>query len=285
LAAEVERDTVRPVLTSSDGTRLHWRAWPHESSKVAVAVAHGLGDHSGRYERLARALNRRDVSCYAVDLRGAGRSPGRRGHVSRWQQWVDDYAAFWELVGKEASGQEVVPLGHSFGGLVVASAIARGAIAPQRFVLSNPAFRAASTAPTWKLKVGRVTSSLLPALTMSNGVDPALISRDPQQVAAYREDPLVHDRISSRTFTEWVGASQEALDRAAEITVPLFLILSERDGIVDPGGGREFAQRVLGSSTVRTYRGRYHEPFNDLGAEEVFSDLAGWLDRPPSPRA
>ena len=262
---------------------MHWRAWVHPSPKLAVAIAHGLGDHSGRYERLAAALRRRDFSCYAVDLRGAGQSPGRRGHVSRWQQWVDDYAAFCELIREEVSDLEVVPLGHSFGGVVVASAMLGGAIAPQRFVLCNRAFRPALRAPTWKLKLGRIASGVWPALSMSNEVDPALISRDAEQVAAYREDPLVHDRISSRTFTEWVGASDEALDRAGEIEAPLYLILSDGDRIVDPGGGGEFAERVGGPRTVRRYRGRYHEPFNDLGAEEVFADLAGWLDRPPKP--
>jgi alpha-beta hydrolase superfamily lysophospholipase len=279
LAAEVELGGVGPVFTSRDGTHLHWRAWPRESPKLAVAIAHGLGDHSGRYERLAEALNRRNFSCYAVDLRGAGQSPGRRGHVSRWQQWVDDYAAFWELVGEEASGLEVVPLGHSLGGIVVASAMVRGAIAPQRFVLCNPAFRPALTAPAWKRKLGRAASGVWPALSMSNEVDPALLSRDAAEVAAYREDPLVHDRISSRMFTEWMAASEEALERAGEITAPLFLVLSDGDRIVDPGGGREFAERVGGGRTVRGYRGRYHEPFNDLGSEEVFADLAVWLDQ------
>jgi alpha-beta hydrolase superfamily lysophospholipase len=118
---------------------------------------------------------------------------------------------------------------------------------------------------------------------MSNELDPALISRDSEQVAAYRRDPLVHDRISSRTFTEWMAASEEALERAGEITVPSLVILSEGDRIIDPNGGREFAERVGGGGTVRAYRGRYHEPFNDLGAEEVFADLAGWLDQPLSP--
>jgi alpha-beta hydrolase superfamily lysophospholipase len=283
LAAELELGGVRPVLTSRDGARLFWRAWPQESPKLAVAIAHGLGDHSGRYERLARALNRRNFSCYAVDLRGSGQSPGRRGHVSRWQRWVDDYATFYEMVREEVPGLEVVPLGHSFGGVVVASALIRGAVAPERFVLCNPAFRPALHAPAWKLKLGRIASRMAPALSMSNEVDAALISRDSEQVVAYQGDPLVHDRISSRTFTEWMAASQESLERAGEITVPSLLILSDGDRIIDPSGGREFAERVGGRGTVRAYRGRYHEPFNDLGAEEVFADLAGWLDQPPSP--
>ena len=282
MAAEVDLGGA-PVLTARDGMRLHWRAWTHPAPKLAVAVAHGLGDHSGRYGSLARALNRRGISCYAVDLRGSGQSPGRRGHVGRWQQWVDDYAAFWELVTEEASGIELVALGHSFGGVVVASAMVGGAIGPERFILSNPAFRLALEAPAWKLKLGRMAAAAWPSLSMSNEVDPALISRDAERVRAYREDPLVHDRITSRTFTEWAAASEDALERAGEVNASLLLVLSGDDRIVDAAGGREFAERLGGESTVRSYRGRYHEPFNDLGAEEVFADLAGWLDRPHPP--
>ena len=193
MVADLEQ-TTQP-LTSSDGVQLHWRAWRVPSARLAVAVAHGLGDHSGRYERLAVALGRSGIACYAVDLRGHGESPGRRGHVAGWQQWVDDFAALYELAGEEE--QEVVPLGHSFGGVVVASAVVRGAIAPRRFVLSNPAFRLAMQAPGWMLRAGRVASSVLPVTSFSNQIDPALISRDASQVAAYRHDPLVHDRITA----------------------------------------------------------------------------------------
>jgi alpha-beta hydrolase superfamily lysophospholipase len=285
LAADL--DQAPQVLRSSDGTRLAWRAWPVPAPRLAVAVAHGLGDHKGRYDRLAGALNRRRIACYAVDLRGHGESAGRRGHVARWRQWVDDFAAFYrfltEEVGEEpaaASGLEVVPLGHSFGGVVLASAVVDGAVAPRRFVLSNPAFRPALRAPAWKLRLGRVVSGLAPTASLSDEVDPALIARDATAVAAYRDDPLVHDRITARTFTEWLAASQEALERAGEITVPALVLLSERDRIIDPSGGREFAERLGGPHTLRVYQGRYHEPFNDLGAGEVFADLAGWLERP-----
>jgi alpha-beta hydrolase superfamily lysophospholipase len=281
LAADL--DQAGQVLTSSGGTRLAWRAWPVPSPRLAVAVAHGLGDHKGRYDRLAGALNRRRVACFAVDLRGHGESAGRRGHVARWRHWVDDFAAFYRFVSEEVpevDGVEVVPLGHSFGGVVLASALVHGAVAPRRFVLSNPAFRPALRVPAWKLRLGRLASGVAPTTSLSNEVDPALISRDAMAVAAYREDPLVHDRITSRTFTEWLAASQEALEHAGEVTVPALVLLSERDRIIDPGGGREFAEHLGGPHTLRVYQGRYHEPFNDLGAGEVFADLAAWLERP-----
>ena len=265
------------TLTSRDGTRLSWRAWPVADARAEVAVVHGLGEHGGRYARLAGALNRRGYGCWAVDLRGMGRSDGRRGHVDRWRQWIEDCAAFTELVGEHAGGVEVVPLGHSFGGVVVASAVLNGAVVPRRFVLSNPAFRPAIAVPGWKLRLGRATSGLVPTLTLGNEVDPRLLARDPAVVADYTADPLVHDRISSRLFTEWVSASEDALRGAGELTVPCLLIVSEDDRIIDHRGALEFARGAGARATVLRYPDRYHEPFNDLDAEEVFADLAAWL--------
>jgi alpha-beta hydrolase superfamily lysophospholipase len=275
LAAELgEREG---TLSSRDGTRLHWRSWPAASPKAVVAVVHGLGEHSGRYAHLAEALNCMGFACWAVDLRGMGRSDGRRGHVDRWQQWVDDCSAFHDMVRERSGELEVVPLGHSFGGVVVASAVLGGAVRPRRFVLSNPAFRPAVRVPGWKLLMGRATSGLVPTVTLGNEVDPRLLSRDPAVAAEYAGDALVHDRISSRLFTEWVAASQAALHRAGDLGVPCLLIVSDEDRIIDPEGSLEFARRAGGRVKVVRYPGRYHEPFNDLDAEEVFADLAAWL--------
>jgi alpha-beta hydrolase superfamily lysophospholipase len=265
-------------LTSRDGTRLFWQSWPVADQKAMVAVVHGLGEHSGRYARLAAALNARGFGCCAVDLRGMGRSDGRRGHVDRWEQWIEDSAAFYELAVERSRGVEVVPLGHSFGGVVLATSVLSGAVRPRRFVLSNPAFRPAVRVPGWKLLLGRATSRLAPRLTMGNEVDPALISRDPAVVADYGADPLVHDRISSRLFTEWVAATETALRRAPDLAAPFLLIVSGDDRIVDATGGLEFASRAGKVATVERYADRYHEPFNDLDAGEVFAGLAAWLD-------
>lgn len=276
LAAELgEREG---TLASRDGVRLAWRAWTVPSPRAVLAIVHGLGEHSGRYAGLAEAMTRRGFDCFAVDLRGMGRSDGRRGHVDRWQQWVDDCAAFHEMVVARAGGLEVVPLGHSFGGVLVATAVLGGAVRPRRFVLSNPAFRPAVRVPGWKLLLGRASSTLVPTLTLGNEVDPSQVSRDPAVVAAYRNDPLVHDRISSRLFTEWVAASGDALAGAGRLEAPLLLILSEDDRIIDREGGLEFATRAGAGAKILSYPGRYHEPFNDLGSEEVFADLAAWLE-------
>jgi alpha-beta hydrolase superfamily lysophospholipase len=268
-------------LTSRDGTRLNARLWRVEAPSVLLVIAHGLGEHSGRYERLAHAMARYQIGCCAVDLRGMGESQGRRGHIDRWQQWVDDFTALYDAVRNEAEGVELVPVGHSFGGVVVTSAIFSGAVKPERFVLSNPAFRSAVEVPGWKLRLGQVASRLVPALTLANEVDPALISRDPAVVEQYRNDPLVHDRVSARLFTEWSAAGGGALERAAELQVPFLLIVGSEDRLIDPQGAVQFSSRATVDNSLKLYQGRYHEPFNDLGADEVFADLGEWLQRRP----
>jgi alpha-beta hydrolase superfamily lysophospholipase len=268
------------TLRSRDGTRLTWQGWWVDSPTAVLAIVHGLGEHSGRYARLAGALAASGVASFAVDLRGMGRSEGPRGHVDRWSRWVEDLVAFNELVVEQSAGAEVVPLGHSFGGVLVATAVLSGALRPRRFVLSNPALRRAVAVPGWKLALGRATSGLLPRLALANEVDPALLSRDPEVAATYAADPLVHDRISTRLFAEWSAASERVLAQASSLRVPVLLILSEDDRLIDHRAGLRFGRSAGPVATVRLYPGRYHEPFNDLGAEEVFADLAAWLHAP-----
>ena len=282
MAAEVERRD--GSLTSADGTRLFWQSWEVESPKATFAVIHGLGEHGGRYNRFAEGMAGRGFSTFAVDLRGMGRSEGARGFVNSWGEWVKDVETFIGMVGDHPSAGEVIPLGHSLGGVVVLSAVIRDAVLTPRFVVSNPALRIRMAVPGWKLTVGRVTSQLVPRLAMSNGVDAARLSRDPDVVQAYRDDPLVHDRITSRLFSEWMAACEEIVARAPELRTPFLALVGEDDGIIDPEGTRELSRRAQAPHELRAFAGRYHEPFNDLDADEVFDALAEWAAEPaPSP--
>ena len=138
---------------------------------------------------------------------------------------------------------------------MVASAVLGGAVRPRRFVLSNPAFRPAVVVPGWKLLLGRATSGLVPTLTLTNEVDPALLSWDPEVAAEYAADAVVHDRISSRLFTEWVAASEDALRRAGGLTPSCLLVVSEGDRIIDRRGGLEFSRRAGSRATVASWLG------------------------------
>ena len=267
------------TLNSADGTRLAFRAWSRPDAAITFAVVHGLGEHSGRYERFAQGMARLGMATYAVDLRGHGHSAGRRGHVDSWSRWVDDTAAFVGHVDGQAQG-EVIPLGHSFGGVVMLSAVRAGKLKrARRFVLSSPALRLKASVPAWKTTAAGILSNLIPALAMDNEVDPGTVSRIPAVVEAYRTDPLVHSKISARLYAEWRRAAAENLAHAAEITIPFLILSGTDDRLIDPAGSEELHAKSPGRSELRMLAGRYHEPFNDLDSDEVFLTIAQWVEK------
>ena len=262
---------------SADGTKLAYRAWPVSGASITFAVVHGLGEHSGRYERFARGMAEFHMATYAIDLRGHGKSEGQRGHLDAWSQWTDDVAALIRHVEAQASG-EVVPLGHSFGGVAMLSALLAGkAPNAKRFIVSSPALRLKVKVPAWKARLAGVLSSVAPKLAMNNEVDAGTVSRIPEIVDAYRTDPLVHRKISTRLYAEWQRAATDDLDRANEIKVPFLILAGTDDRLIDPAGSRELHRRASAMSELRMLDGRYHEPFNDRGSDEVFTVIADWL--------
>lgn len=272
-------EATRGSLTSRDGTRLAYRAWPLAGAPITFAVVHGHGEHSGRYDRFARGMAKHLMATYAVDLRGHGESSGQRGHLDSWSQWVEDAAAFLSLVETEASG-EVVPLGHSLGGVVMLSLARTGKLhRASRLIVSNPALRLKKPV-SWMLDgATKALSTIAPRLTLSNGVDARTVSRIPEIVEAYRTDPLVHNKITLRLYVEWQRAAKENLAEAGEIRLPFLILAGTDDPLIDPDSSRELHRNAPEMSELRELEGRYHEPFNDLGSEEVFEVIAKWLQK------
>jgi acylglycerol lipase len=266
-------------IKSADGTKLAYRAWPKAGANITFAVVHGLGEHAGRYARFAEAMANHGMSTFALDLRGHGESDGQRGHVDSWSQWTDDVSAFVKHV-EGLAGNEVVPVGHSFGGAALLSTVLSGKLPKsKRFAVSSPALKLRLQAPAWKTAVAPFASKIVPRLAMDNEVDPAAVSRIPEIVAAYRNDPLVHSRISSRMYTEWQNATIDILGRADQIKIPFLILAGTADPLIDPDGSRRLHERAPSLSELHLLEGRYHEPFNDLGSDEVFQLVADWVHR------
>jgi acylglycerol lipase len=266
-------------IQSADGTKISYRAWPKAGAVVSFAVVHGLGDHGRRYERFALGMARHGFATFAVDLRGHGKSAGPRGHVDSWTNWTEDVAAFVAYVETIAGG-EVVPVGHSFGGAALLSTVLAEKLPnTKRFIVSSPALRLKVPVPAWKLALGKATSKVVPRLTLDNEVDPQLLSRIPEVIEAYRTDPLVHSKISSRMYAEWGAACKRIFEHASEITLPFLILAGTDDRLIDPEGSSELHRQTASVSELRLLEGRYHEPFNDLDSEEVFAVIADWLSK------
>ena len=149
-----------------------------------------------------------------------------------------------------------MPLGHSFGGAALLSTVLAGKLpSSRRFVVSSPALKLKVVVPAWKLKMAPLASKIAPRLAMNNGIDAATISRIPEVVQAYRSDPLVHNRISSRMWTEWQNASADILARAVRSRFPFLILAGTADPLIDPAGSRDLHEQAPSMSELQSARG------------------------------
>lgn len=257
----------------------HWPL-PRPRRRATVLLVHGLGEHMGRYDRLARRLNRWGLGVHGHDHHGHGGSEGARGALPAPDRLVDDLAQVLDAVrARMEPGEPLVLLGHSMGGLVAAALVARGLRPVDLLVLSSPAL-AARLNPLQRLLLATLPR-VLPELRVGNGLDARHLSHDAALVAAYRADPLCHDRISARLARFIATEGPAVVAHAPQWRVSTLLLWGGDDRIVDPAGCRAFAEAAPQHLvTARGFAGLYHEIFNEdeERAEPVFALLHGWLD-------
>lgn len=270
-------------FSSTGRIRLHYRCWEVAEPRGVVLISHGLAEHSGRYVELAQDFARAGLSTYALDLRGHGRSDGRRGHARRFVRYIHDLERFRRRVAGVVDEVPVVLLGHSLGGLVVIRYLQEYPAVPLRgAVISAPLLGVAMDVPRWKEQLGRFLYYAVPALPMSTGLDPAYLSHDPQVVEAYERDPLVHDRITPRAYGEVRREMERAFTHIARIRVPMLFLVPSQDRIARPDEMQRFARQASRDGAdveVLTYAGMYHEVLNETRRSRVVADVLGWIER------
>ena len=255
-------------------TYQRWR--PEGQASAVLAFVHGLGEHSGRYMNLVNHLVPLGYALVGYDLRGHGRSPGKRGHISAWSEYRDDLAAF--LDHASLADCPLFLMGHSLGGLIVLEYVLYHGDRPLAGVIGSGVSLTASGLSAFVLAMGRILSRILPALQIKTGLDPTTISRDPAVVRAYQEDPLVHGLGTPRLSTESLSAMERTLARAAEWQLPLLLLHGGADRLVPIAPTRSFFQQVtIADKQMIEYPGGYHEPHNDIHHPQVTADLERWL--------
>jgi alpha-beta hydrolase superfamily lysophospholipase len=265
---------------TADGLLLYSQTWlPDGEPKGMIAFAHGGGEHSGRYAHLGATLVNADYALHMVDLRGHGRSPGRRGHLMSWPEYHHDMAATLDGARQIAPGVAHFFGGHSLGGLIAASVALDGPQGCHGVILSGPFFRPAWKPTPWKLALARLLSNLMPGLTLDNDFDPSTVSRSAEVVRAYRADPLVHDNVNTRGAVVILATQEIVLSRAAECSLPLLILQAGEDRLAAVPATREFFNAASSpDKTLRLYDGLYHEVFNEPEQDRVLADLIAWLD-------
>ncbi len=265
------------------GRQLYCETWlPERPARGALAIVHGMGEHGGRYKHLVEYLAACGYASTALDLRGHGRSSGRRGHVDSWADYLGDLDAFLKHIREQQPGTPLFLYGHSLGSLIVLDYALRDpdhARALKGIILSGFAIQPVEVAKPAAIVSAKVMSRIWPTLVMRSADLSTRLSRDPAVAAAYRQDPLVSDRFTVRWGAESLKAVDSLKKRPARLDVPVLFIHGEADAIASLAGARAYFEALASpDKSMRVFPEGLHEQHNDISREQATRDIAEWMD-------
>ncbi|MDD2275131.1 MAG: lysophospholipase [Smithellaceae bacterium] len=269
---------------AQDGTPIYWKGWtPDDAARVkaVVHVIHGYAEHIDRYGNVVGELLPADYAVFGTDHRGHGKSEGKRGHVLSFQEFIDDEKQFQrDVIRAKFPNLPCFVLGHSMGSLIAMNFVEQSAEGIRGLVLSGTGSRPGTDIPKILLAATRILSSLLPSIHVKSPLPPEFISRDPEVVRAYVEDPLVYNVITPRLAHEMNRYVVIGAQNAGRIQIPVLIQLGSRDTAFS--GQKELFEMVgAKDKTFKLYEGLKHEVYNELLEDRtrVLADLRTWLDK------
>ena len=239
------------TITGVDGDTIFRCRWlPDGDVRASLTLVHGYGEHCGRYQAFVDEMLSMGIAVYAYDQRGHGQSGGRMGYLSSFRGLLPELIRVLRWAAEEQPDRPRILFGHSMGGALAALAAAE---APERIdlcVLSGPPLKVSEDISPFLQKVAGFLGTIVPRLPASK-LDADRVSRDPEVVRAYEQDPLVyHGMVPARSGQQLLAIGGEVLPRAHEICCPILVLHGSDDALAVPAGSEELVAKV-GSRGMR----------------------------------
>lgn len=266
-------------FTGQNGQNVYYR---HIKSKIEhhkIVISHGLGEHSGRYANVIEALFPAGTSFWLHDHAGHGKSDGKRGHINTFGRYINDLDQMVDIASKESEVKPIL-LGHSMGGLIALNYALNRSEKLKGLVVSSPLVKPAVDVSFVLALFAKLMSAILPSVTMSSGLDAGDISHDEAAVEKYRNDTMVHDRVSARWFTQCNRAMEITHASAGMIQLPVMMQVAGDDHLVSPTASQHLFNGITSKDkTLHVYNGLFHEIYNETEdqREKVLDDLKTWV--------
>jgi alpha-beta hydrolase superfamily lysophospholipase len=291
-------------VESSAGRLRVYVATPGVSPVARLLIVHGYGEHAGRYLHFMRWLAERGIASEAIDLRGHGRSAGRRGFVTKWDEYLDDLRSFLERPrstglppvssphGESTAGTAVPQrtksapplfvMGHSHGGLIVAIAGERGMLQDYGVagcILSSPYLATRLVTPWYKILLGKIANQVMPYLGVPTGLRPQMLTSDQSMRNEDAVDALMNRSATPRWYFTMLEKQLQSLKDAPKFHLPLLCLIGADDVIADPTAVAGFFRKA-GSvdKSHYVYPTCAHELFRETSREVVFDDVMRWIE-------
>ena len=248
-----------------------------ENINGVIVLVHGFGEHSGRYKNnVIPMLVSSGLAVVSYDNVGHGKSSGKRGHCPSYDALLDILSGVIEKAKKIHPNTPIFLYGHSMGGNLVLNYILRKDHEISGVIATSPYLRLAFQPPKWKMYLGKFMLQIMPSITLPSGLDPNGISRIPEEVEKYKNDPLVHDKVSPMFSFPIMDAGDWAIENASKLTVDTLLTHGTADQIIDHKATQEFHQNSS-KTTLKLYEGGFHELHYDLCSDEMLTAIISWL--------
>ena len=223
--------------------RIYIREWiPKEKVKKNLFIIHGLGEHSGRYEDLAKILTQEGIGVFSIDLIGHGKSSGRKGHIKSFEDFINAVETGVIYVRKKFLDTPIILFGHSLGGLIsLKFLIDRESKEIERSIISSPWIETALEIPNHLLFIHKIFQKIIPGLQLSNNLITSHLSKDKKIVEKYENDILVHDKISLNLFSEIIKTIDDVIDRSSRIKIKILIYHGKNDKIISHKGTEKVA--------------------------------------------
>lgn len=269
-------------IKSFDQTELFLQHWSKPESIGTILITHGQGEHSDCYERLINGLADSPWNFVAWDLRGHGRSDGKRGFANHFDEYIEDFKSVLHFVlnENEINTHQIVLLSHSMGGLIQSQFYINEKIKPkiQGMIFSSPLFDVALAVPYVKDVGAQLINKYLPKLTLHNEINNTQLTADTEVLKEFQKDPYRHHKISAGVYLGFKESFLLIENKIKDLDIPCLFQLAKLDSVVSTPKAIEYFNTIKNSEKqLLVYENSHHEIYNDIERNKAFTDIKKFL--------
>lgn len=257
------------------GQALFAQSWlPDEPPHAVMGIVHGLGDHSGRYQAMARWFVERGIGVISYDQLGHGRTGGAMPH---FQVLVRDIDLLIDRLHEFSVPRFLY--GQSLGGGLVTYVALQQKTQLDGVIAASPLLKTTQEPPAWKIAIGKSLGKFWPTLTLPTDLNPAHLTHDPVEVDHYRTDPLIRRRVSAALGISMLEAGRWSMGQARNLNVPMLMMHGTEDAITSCHASAAFAKSASHRCEWKPWQGLFHDLHHEHDREVVFDFVVQWIQQ------